>query len=174
MILNADSVLKQFLNNDLGQFGKKAQVGIDLSITNIRQIIGGKICQNGSKEIEEYQEVESYDILKNDKGEKIKTWILKPGCVYSLTFEQSIKLDKKHCGRVINKSTLLRLGCIITSGVYDPGFQSSDKGCGATLFCFNNVEIEFGSKLAQLVVAECEDSESYAKTGSYQGNKDKL
>ena len=38
MFLNAENI-KNFV--DLGEFGKTAQVGIDLSVTNITQIIGG-------------------------------------------------------------------------------------------------------------------------------------
>lgn len=169
MILNSDNVL-DFIPSGLQQFGKKAQVGIDLSIKNITKIVGGKLFQNGKKNIKEYKNVSFYI---NDEG--IKTWKLNKG-VYSLTFDQTVQLDTKHCGKIVNKSTILRIGGFITSGVYDPGFKSSDEGCGATLFVFedNSIEIEKGSCLVQLVIEECEEAESYSEKGSYQHNKDLL
>lgn len=159
MFLNANNI-KNFV--DLGEFGKLAQVGIDLSVTNITQIIGGKLYKGGRKEIDEYQEVDSY----SDNG--IKTWILEAGKVYSLTFEQKVKLDDKHCAIVIGKSTTSRVGLYIKSCLFDPCFEST---IGATMYCFSDdVEIQEGAMLAQFVIAECEEAEAY--NGSYQGEKD--
>ena len=167
MILNSQNVLKNFMGDYLGEFGKVAQVGVDLSVTEIREIKGGKLCQDGSKEIEEYEEVPNY-LFSKDKGkEGVKTWMLKKGNIYSLTFEQSIKLDSKHTGLVFGRSTINRIGGLIRSSIFDPGFDSQ---VGATLYCFADMEIEYGARLAQFVVFENEEAEKY--NGSYQKDKD--
>lgn len=161
MVLNADSVLN-FMPSGLQEFGKKAQVGVDLSIKNITRISGGKLYQDNRKEIDPYTEVDFY------KENNIKTWILDPG-VYSLTFDQDIKLDSKHCAFIVGRSTTNRLGLLLRSAVFDPGFECSE--IGATLYVFNKgIEIQEHSRLAQLVIFESEDAETYQ--GSYQGDND--
>jgi deoxycytidine triphosphate deaminase len=162
MVLNAENILN-FIPGGLKQFGAKAQCGIDLSIKNIRRIKGGKIFQDG-KDIDEYEEVDSYN---NTKGNKI---FVLPNGVYSLEFDQDIKLDNKHCALVIGRSTTNRVGCIIRSSVFDPGFECPS--IGATMYALGDtiIEIEEHSRLAQLIVIECEESEAY--NGSYKGNKD--
>lgn len=161
MLLNSKSVLG-FMPGGLGKFGKLAQVGVDLSVCHITKIVGGKITQTG-KDIVPYEEVKSY---KNEKG--IKTWILPPG-VYSLTFNEDIKLDNKHAGFVIGRSTCNRVGTLIRSAVFDSGFECSN--VGANLYNFDTtIEIEDGARLAQLILFECQEAEAYQ--GSYFGNKD--
>lgn len=162
MVLNANHVL-EFIPSGVGQFGAKAQCGVDLSVCGIKRIKGGKITQNG-KEIDKYEEVPSY-ISK----EGIKTWILKKG-VYSLEFDQDIKLDNKHSGMVIGRSTTNRLGCLIRSSWFDAGFTCPS--IGATLYVLgdNQVKVEEHSRLAQLILFDTEESEAY--NGNYQGEKD--
>lgn len=161
MVLNANSVLK-FIPGGLGDFGAKAQCGIDLSIKNIRRIKGGKIFQDG-KEIDEYEEV---DTKINEKGNKV---FVLPNGVYSLEFDQDVKIDNKHCGIIVGRSTTNRVGVLIRSGWFDCGFESI---IGATMYVLgdNMIEIEEHSRLAQLILFECEESEEY--NGSYKGNKD--
>lgn len=161
MVLNANNILK-FIPGGLGDFGAKAQCGIDLSIKNIRRIKGGKIFQDG-KEIDEYEEV---DTKTNEKGNKV---FALPNGVYSLEFDQDIKLDNKHCGIIVGRSTTNRVGALIRSGWFDCGFEST---IGATMYALgdNIIEIEEHSRLAQLILFECEESEEY--NGSYKGNKD--
>lgn len=160
MILNAESILR--FTPGLGPFGKMAQCGIDLSIKNIRRIKGGKIFQDG-KSIDSYEEVDTY---VNIKGNKV---FVLPNGVYSLEFDQDIMLDNKHCAMIIGRSTTNRCGALIRSSVFDPGFEST---IGATLYALgdNVIEIEEHARLAQLIIAECEESEEY--NGSYKGNKD--
>jgi deoxycytidine triphosphate deaminase len=162
MVLNANSILK-FIPGGLGDFGAKAQCGIDLSIKNIRRIKGGKIFQDG-KEIDEYEEV---DTKTNEKGNKV---FALPNGVYSLEFDQDIKLDNKHCGYIKGRSTTNRCGCYIWSGEFDPGFECPSIGATMLVAGDNLVEIEEHSRLAQLILEECEESEEY--NGSYKGNKD--
>ena len=162
MVLNANSILN-FIPGGLGDFGAKAQCGIDLSIKNIRRIKGGKIFQDG-KEIDEYEEVDTYI---NDKGNKM---FVLPNGVYSLEFDQDIKLNNKHCAFVIGRSTTNRVGCIIRSSIFDPGFECPSIGATMYVFSDNVIEIEKHSRLAQLLVLECEESEIY--NGFYKGNKD--
>lgn len=163
MLLNANSI-ESFIRLN-GPHGKKAQVGIDLSIRNITQITGGAILRTEAK-IDNYKELQ---IEVFDEGDKMaKGWRLMPG-VYSLTFNESVKLDTKHTAFVRHRSSVLRCGSIITSGVFDPGFECDF--IGATMFVFNQIDIEINSRLAQLLIMESEETTPY--NGNYQGDKDK-
>lgn len=160
MTLNAKNALS-FLPKGIGENGALAQIGIDLSVENITEIVGGELTIKG-KYILPYKELKTLH-----RGNDI-AWQLEAGKVYSLTFQQEIKLDSKHYAEVVGKSTTNRIACLIRSGIYDPGFESV---MGATMYCFSDkVCIERGAKLAQLVVKECQESELY--DGSYQKNKD--
>lgn len=166
MILNAENVL-DFIPSGLLEKGQKAQVGVDLSVKNITKIVGGKLYANGKKEIDKYEQV---DFIKEVcDGKTVTTWLLKKG-VYSLTFDQSIKLDSKHTAFLIGKSSSNRVGLLIRSGVFDSGFTCDN--IGATMYVFedNKVEIQEGALLGQLIIFENQEAELY--NGNYQGNKD--
>lgn len=169
MVLDAKNALK-FIPSGLCEHGKLAQVGIDLSIKDIRKIVGGKLYHDGKKEIDKYQDVDHIlEPIEEGSEETVKTWLLTKG-VYSLTFDQSIKLDNKHCAEVIGRSTTNRIGLFIRSAQFDPGFECPN--IGATMYVFedNLVEIQEGACLAQIKIEECEESEEY--NGDYQGDKD--
>lgn len=119
MLLNANNILN-FVN--LNGKGKKAQVGIDLTVCKITQMQQNAFIGKDNKD----NNIPDYIIINPGKGiEKDKLiWRLSPG-VYSLTFEQSIKLDEKHSAFIIPRSTILRAGGDIKSGVFDPGFEST-------------------------------------------------
>ena len=164
MILSAKSILNlKLIPSGLGEFGALAQCGIDLSVKNIRRIKGGKIFQNG-KDIDEYEELDFYTNKNNNK-----IFVL-PNGVYSLEFDQDIKLDKEHSGIIVGRSTTNRCGCLIRSSWFDTGFSCDS--IGATLYVLgdNVVEIEEHSRLAQLIVFKTEESDEY--NGSYFGSND--
>lgn len=166
MLLNSNQI-ENFVQ--MNGMGKKAQVGIDLTVKAISQIQNGIILKDSAK-ILPYKEVESdfYQLNSEDSTEEIEAWILAPG-IYSLTFNQGIKLDSKHCAQIIHRSSILRSGALITSGIFDNGFEC--KEMGATLFVFNPITIEKESRIAQIIIHETNEvTELY--DGNYQKEKD--
>jgi len=149
-------IMQAFVSDETG-LSKKAQVGIDLSICEIREITGGYFAKDKKAVIHSYDDIS----LIGD------CWHLRAGKVYSLTFDQHIKLDEFHSAFIKHKSSLLRAGAFITSGVFDPGFESQ---IGATMFVFNNITIEKGALLAQVIIHENYPTEKY--NGNYQKDKD--
>jgi dUTP pyrophosphatase len=92
---------------------------------------------------------------------------LQPG-TYSLTFEQGIKLDANHTAFIRHRSSVLRCGGIITSGVYDPGFEVDEMG--GVLIATQPMDIELGARVAQVIVFENSTAELY--DGQWQKGKD--
>jgi len=168
MRLNSDEAFI-YIQDPLG-LAVKQQVGIDLTIDKIKQIRFNKpngIFIEGTV-IEEqwtYKEILPCE-LENKKG---KFWQLPKG-EYSLTFDQGIKLPNNISAQICERSSLNRLGNIIKSSIYDPGFEV-DK-MGATLYIKIPIIIEQHSRISQIVM-EYNTPTSNSYNGQYQGKKDK-
>ena len=91
-----------------------------------------------------------------------------PAGEYSLTFEQGVKLPSGKTAFIRHRSSILRCGGIITSGVYDPGFEVDEMG--GVLIATQPITIEKGARVAQIIIFDNFDAELYA--GQWQGNKD--
>lgn len=145
-----------------GVKGKKAQVGIDLTVKEIKQIHGGALHKDETK-LNEYTNLpESVD------SDGRQGWMLIGGSSYSVTFDQGVQLGDTHTAFIRHRSSLLRMGWICTSGVYDPGFNVDEMG--AVVMGNTNVFIEKGARIAQIIVSENHPADLYA--GQWQGEKD--
>ena len=144
-----------------GTPGKKAQVGIDLTVCNIRQIGGGFLYKDKTV-VHPY-----YDKRTEMQGDN-EGWYLIAGHAYSVTFEQGIKLGSIHTAFIRHRSSLLRMGWTCTSGVYDPGFEVDQMG--AVIMGTSKIFIEKGARIAQIIVAENYNADLY--NGQWQGEKD--
>ena len=158
MLLNADGVASLLDTKDKG---KKAQVGYDLTLKSINKVNGGIVMKDVT-DISPYDEVM---LNLNDSGKFL--YQLEPG-TYSLTFEQGCKLDDKHTAFIRHRSSVLRAGGIITSGVYDPGFEVDEMG--AMLIVTETLLIEKGARVAQIIMMENASAELY--DGQWQKDKD--
>jgi len=124
--------------------------------------VGGGIVMKDKTIVHDYS-----DVTPTLNGYNQYVYHLEPG-VYSLTFEQGCKLDSTHTAFVRHRSSVLRCGGIITSGVYDPGFEVEEMG--AILFASEKIFIEKGARVAQIVMMENNPAELY--NGQWQGAKD--
>jgi len=158
MLLNADQVAELLQTNDKGA---KAQVGYDLTLKSVSKV-GGGIVMKDKTIVHDYS-----DVTPTLNGYNQYVYHLEPG-VYSLTFEQGCKLDSTHTAFVRHRSSVLRCGGIITSGVYDPGFEVEEMG--AILFASEKIFIEKGARVAQIIMMENNSAELY--NGQWQGSKD--
>jgi deoxycytidine triphosphate deaminase len=158
MLLNADQVTELLTTNDKGA---KAQVGYDLTVKEIKSINGGIVLADKTV-VDDYTEILPFKNANNRFVFK-----LDPG-TYSLTFEQGCKLDNKHTAFIRHRSSILRCGGIITSGVYDPGFTTDEMG--GVLIATKPIMIEKGARVAQIVMFENNSAELY--DGQWQGSKD--
>ena len=162
MLLNANQVEQMLVTNGKG---KKAQVGYDLTVKDVKAIRGG-ILYADETQLEPYDQIETMSVQKVD-GDHREVWSLKPG-IYSVTFEQGCKLDDQTTAFIRQRSSVLRMGGTVTSGVYDPGFEVDEMGGVMTLT--KTVVIEKGARLAQIIMFENNSAELY--DGQWQKGKD--
>ncbi len=156
MIKNAQAVEKILCNTN---YGKKAQNGFDLSLKEIKIFIGTGVVHKDKTE------TPSYDLLSPDE----RGYYNLPKGVYSLTFNEGGKVPQNHCGWIKTRSSLIRNGSIIESGLYDTGFECEN--FGAFLFVNNFISIEQNARVAQFILFEAEEAEEY--DGQFQKQKDK-
>jgi len=162
MLLNANQVEQMLTTNNKG---KKAQVGYDLTVSDVKSIRGGMLFADTTV-LDKYDEVKLTTVEKSE-GDKRNVWVLSPG-IYSVTFEQGCKLDDKTTAFIRQRSSILRMGGTVTSGVYDPGFEVDEMGGVMTLT--KNIVLEKGARLAQIIMFENNSAELY--DGQWQKDKD--
>ena len=158
MLLNAYEV-EEFLSTN-GK-GARAQVGYDLTVKEIKEINGGMVLSDKTL-------VEDYTPVMPTMSPTGKLLFKLAPSTYSVTFEQGIKLDLHHTAFIRHRSSMLRNGAIITSGVYDPNFEVEEMG--AVLIATKPISIEKGARIAQVVLFENHLSEAYS--GQFQKSGD--
>jgi deoxycytidine triphosphate deaminase len=157
MLNNADQVEQLLQTNGKGA---KAQVGYDLTLKEVKLIKGGSVLADRTL-VADYVEV-----AVQDKAGRF-LFALNPG-TYSLTFEQGVKLPTNKTAFIRHRSSILRCGATITSGVYDPSFYVDEMG--AVLIATQPIMIEKGARVAQIIVFDNNDAEAY--NGQWLGDKD--
>ena len=158
MLLNADKI-NALLRT---KAGKPAQVGVDLTVKEIKLIHGGRLYKNETK-LHDYTPA---TLSIDDDGRE--GWWLLPNQAYSVTFEQGIELDNLHAGMITHRSSLLRMGWSCMSGIYDPGFAVDEMG--AVIKGNTYIFVEKGARIAQIIIHECHSSTLY--DGQWQKEKD--
>jgi len=155
MIKNALSV-EQILTNT--QYGKKAQNGFDLSLKSVKKLIGSGLV------FLDKTSVASYGVVLPEEGK----YNLGQG-VYSVTFNEGGTIPRGYCGWVKTRSSLVRNGCLVESGLYDTGFSCDS--FGAMLFVHTSITIEQNSRIAQFLLFDAEQADLY--DGQWQKERDK-
>jgi len=158
MLQNAFQVEELLQTNNKGS---RAQVGYDLTLKSIKKVSGGVVMQDKTT-IADYTEVTP---SVNNDGKFI--FKLEPG-TYSLTFEQGCKLPNNMTAFIRHRSSILRCGAIITSGVFDPGFEVDEMG--SIMIVTESMIIERGARVAQIIMFENNEAELY--NGQWQKDKD--
>lgn len=156
MIKNG-SFVKSCLKNT--EFGKESPNGFDLSLKEIKQV-------NGKGEIDIFYTIlPNYSLIYPVNGE----YDLTSG-IYSITFNEGGEIPQNYCGIIKPRSSLVRSGACIFSGLYDTGFNCDN--FGAMLYVLNpyGIKIKQGVLLAQLILMEAEQTFKY--DGQWQGKKD--
>lgn len=163
MILSGKNAYGKIL--DPGKYGKIQQVGVDLTVQSIytpkrSSKFVGCLFKDGTVE----SDIEWEELDYNES----RFWRLVNG-VYSVVFDQGIKIPDNLNGVIHSRSSLLRMGSSCEGGRYDPGY--SCKNLGAMLFVNEFVlEIEKHAPIAQFVLYENEKVEAkYLYSGQYQG-----
>lgn len=164
---NSNYIFNEKITGDK-EHAKKAQVGVDLSVAKIEEITGQALFDTNSKisGIEHHEA--PYTVFNN-----VKTYHLKPMTNYTITFQQGLEtLKNNEWGIIVQRSSFLRAGCRVVSSIWDPGYGiSPEEGMATTLLTGNvPVSVPVGTRIAQMLIFDCEDVDSEdLYNGRWQG-----
>ena len=85
-------------------------------------------------------------------------WVLEPGA-YDIQTDIEVTIGDGEAGRVIPRSTLVRNGCFIVSGLYDTGYSGS-LGCVLHVTC-GPLKLSRHTRIAQFLLFEAENIKQY-------------
>lgn len=164
MILNAQQILAEGLIKLDTAKGKPAQVGYDLSIMEINKV-GGSI----GKVLKDKTELNTHTPVGKTSLDGKTGWLLYAG-VYDVIMNEGCKIAADRVGLVRQRSSLMRNGAIITSSIFDPGFETNN--VGTYMIVFETIFIEEDARVAQMYFHKCDavaDDQLY--NGQWQNDK---
>lgn len=168
MLTSAEIIHEQIITNISGQ-DQLQQVGIDLEIIGVSEVIGvGIIPKKGKTILPAYKELDpsGSDIMKRINGID-KGWFLHPG-YYQIKLKQGCNVPSNRSLLLVQRSSLCRAGSIICSGVYDPGFITEN--IGSSLLINRPIFIEYEARVCQAIVFPTEEVANLYD-GQYQRDK---
>ena len=164
MILNAEQILEQGLIKLDNAKGKPAQVGYDLSIKQINKV-GGSI----GMVLKDQTILNTHTPVEKTSLDGKTGWILYEG-VYDVIMNEGCKIASDKVGLVRQRSSLMRNGAIITSSIFDPGFETDN--LGTYMIVFETIFIEEDARVAQMYFHECEPvAKDKLYNGQWQNDK---
>ena len=146
MILNRQEILERILEDNLvqGFADAKSQVqpaGFDLTVEKVfaYESQGAIDFDNKDRKLSETEE-----LAWGKDG-----WLeLKQG-VYKLQFAEEVSLPADLAAMTILRSSLMRCGCILHQGYWDPGYHG--KGEASLIVPEHGLRLKKGAKVAQMV-----------------------
>lgn len=132
------------------------QVGVDLNLIAVEAILGPGFIPKASKtKLATRRRVTPID--KEIDGQMYKVWELGVG-VYDITLKQGCKIPANQRLRIVQRSSMLRNGVILSSSIFDPGFVT--EAMGTVMLVNEPVFIEVGARIAQAYVSETNQVEN--------------
>lgn len=163
-MLNANQILEESLIKLDNAKGKPAQVGYDLSIKQINKV-GGTI----GRVLKDQTILNTHTPVEKTSLEGSKGWILYSG-VYDVIMNEGCKIAPNRVGLVRQRSSLMRNGAIITSSIFDPGFETDN--IGTYMIVFETIFIEEDARVAQMYFHECTSvADDQLYNGQWQNDK---
>lgn len=168
-----DNVLVADEVNTTKKYCKPAQVGVDLTIKEVKYVISPGYVLTDKTYASTTASMKKEAFIDPDGTEHVG-YNIHSG-TYIIELNEGCKFGPNDTGYIILRSSLNRSGCSIFSAVWDPGYTSVDGEKVNTMSIRLTVDNPFGifieenARVAQLVVFENEKTDMYA--GQWQGGQ---
>lgn len=141
--------------------------------TKITEVEDGDIQPNAVDiRLDEVERIESSDFILDEEDKTHRTttpvstddngfYVLEPGS-YKVKMKNTISIGESEAGVVISRSTLVRNGVYLCSGLYDTGYKGSM--IALLIVTSGNAIIKRGARIGQYLIMESESN------GTYQGS----
>lgn len=168
-MLNGEQILERKLLKLETTAGKVAQVGYDLSIKSIKKVGFQNDGDLIGMVLRDKTQLTTYHPQDQISLEGRIGYLLYPG-TYEFTMNEGCKIPADLTARIIHRSSCSRNGVVITSALFDPGFETDNIG---TIAIVNEVVfIEQGARVAQIYFSEStEVSVNDLYNGQWQNDK---
>lgn len=103
------------------QPGDSQPNAVDVRLDKVFALGGGLFCLSE----EEKQHRGNYELQPNEEG----FFYLEEGHSYEVVMQNIITVGEGEAGWVVSRSTLIRNGCFLTSGLYDSGYEGVIAAC---------------------------------------------
>ncbi len=143
-----------------GFTGEQVQpAGVDLRVAEILEVAGPGLLGVRERRVPEGKPLQPKD----------GSWLLQPGA-YRLVFADTVRVPEDSVGLCFPRSSLLRMGAMVTCAVWDPGYVGKGE---ALLLVFNpyGVRLEVGARVAQLILVKTVAGVSKPYSGRYLGER---
>lgn len=146
------------------------QIGVDLEIIAIHQIVGhGIIPKEGKTKLPDYRPVEMVSCPNSNDNGTTRGWFLLPGA-YDITLKQGCKIPATQRLQIVQRSSLLRNGGLLASSMFDPGFETEN--IGTVMHIFAPIYIHYEARVAQAYVTRVNEVlEDSLYKGQWQGDQ---
>lgn len=146
------------------------QVGVDLELIKVKQIVGGGIIpKEGKTQLPSYVDLILVDCPNPYNNKTTKGWFLQPGC-YDIVLKQGCKIPNNQRLQIVQRSSLLRNGGLLVSSMFDPGFETEN--IGTVIHIKEPIYIHYEARIAQAYTTEVnlvEEEDLY--NGQFQKDK---
>lgn len=126
--------------------------GVDLTLGAVHEQTSPGRIERGGKTVGDRREIEPEDDV----------YALSRGG-YVVEYGDRVVIPEGHVGFLLPRSSLLRNSCTLDTAVWDAGYEGRGEGL---LEVHHPIELERGTRIAQLVLAEAAHEGTYE--GSYQ------
>lgn len=116
--------------------------GVDLRLDSIKFVQGkASLPRDGRLNA---TDVQIQDIPAKDGWFDLQMWQGN----YLVDFRESISVPDGYCAIIITRSSLVRIGCDVITGLWDTGFSGR---LGGSLRLRNPIKIQYGARMAQVM-----------------------
>lgn len=159
----------QFINDGELENEQVQPIGIDLTIGGVMSAEPGKMpgfMTSSEKWMQYWHDVEP-SMLEFPDGEMREGFVFNPNKVYKVVYDEVIGIPEGHAAFVYPRSTFMRLGGMVNTAIWDPGYRGRGVGRVTTDY---RICVEDGARIAQITMMDVSDlDEKY--DGSYQDER---
>lgn len=161
MFVNPIQMIEQGYIRNLVDLEKQVQPNaVDFTVDEIQEFVGAEVYQTTFYVGESKKAMRKQEPLLATKLDGIDCWALRANQEYDVVSNVYVEVPEGYAAMLVLRSTFVRNGCWLASGLYDSGFKGN---IGAVLHIGNaHAVVEVGTRLGQIIFVESGTAKLYA------------
>ena len=161
MFVNPIQMIEQgYIRNLVDQEKQVQPNAVDFTVDRINEFTGDGIYTTSFYVGETKKSMRAQNQLIADTLDGVRVWALRQNSEYDIMSDVYVEVPEGYAALLVLRSTFVRNGCWLASGLYDSGFKGN---IGAVLHTGNAAAIvEVGPRLGQIIFVESGTAKMYA------------